>query len=201
MKFSTQFKKSFSYTWYLYLIAIVVPAVLFPLSYSFMHRAKQYEVLSLFVPVSLKREDAEDILFEEFKDLGIRNAEIINVESNDNTVEFVKKLSVVAYNRCDIMIIPEVELDKVGIETASLELTSEVKQLCSISDENIYTYEGTDYGVKIPSNTPINEFADLKNDANYYAFINSKSWNIGEYSSQKLKTENAFKMMQYILGK
>ena len=201
MKFSTQFKKSFSYTWYLYLIAIVVPAVLFPLSYSFMHRAKQHEVLSLFIPVSLKTEKAEDILFEKFKDLGIRNAEIINVESNDNTVEFVKKLSVVAYNRCDIMIIPEVELKNVGIETASLELSSEVKQLCSISDETIYTYENVDYGVKIPENTPISEFADLRNDENYYAFINKKSWNIGEYSNQKVHTENAFKMMQYILGK
>ena len=201
MKFSTQFKKSFSYTWYLYLIAIVLPAVLFPLSYSFMHRAKQYEVLSLFVPVSLKVENAEDILFYNFKDLGIRNAEIINVESNDNTVEFVKKLSVVAYNRCDIMIIPEVELDKVGIETASLELSNEVKELCSISDETIYTFEGVDYGVKVPTNTPVCEFADLKEDTNYYAFINSKSWNIGDYSSQKMKTENAFKMMQYILGK
>ena len=201
MKFSTQFKKSFSYTWYLYLIAIVVPAVLFPLSYSFMHRAKQHEVLSLFLPVSLKTEKAEDILFEKFKDLGIRNAEIINVESNDNTVEFVKKLSVVAYNRCDIMIIPEVELKNVGIETASLELSSEVKQLCLINDETIYTYENVDYGVKIPENTPISEFADLKNDENYYAFINQKSWNIGEYSNQKVHTENAFKMMQYILGK
>ena len=201
MKFSTQFKKSFSYTWYLYLIAIVVPVILFPLSYSFMHRAKQHEVLSLFVPVSLKTEKAEDILFEKFKDLGIRNAEIINVESNDNTVEFVKKLSVVAYNRCDIMIIPEVELKNVGIETASLELSSEVKQLCSISDETIYTYENVDYGVKIPENTPISEFADLRNGEIYYAFINQKSWNIGEYSNQKVHTENAFKMMQYILGK
>ena len=63
MKFSKQFKKSFSYTWYLYLIAIVIPAVLFPLSYSFMHRPKQYEMLSLFVPVSLKTDKADDLLF------------------------------------------------------------------------------------------------------------------------------------------
>jgi len=201
MKFSKQFKKSFSYTWYLYLLAIALPSVLFPLSYSFMHRPKQNETLSLFVPVSLISEKADDILFEKFKDLGIRKAEVINVESNENVGEFVKKLSVVAYNRCDIMIIPEVELDKVGIETASIELSAEIKELCQISSEDIYSYENVDYGVKIPSNTPVSEFADLKNDANYYAFLNSKSWNIGEYSTSKLHTENAFKMMQYILGK
>ena len=201
MKFSKQFKKSFSYTWYLYLLAIALPSVLFPLSYSFMHRPKQNETLSLFVPVTLKDEKADDILFEKFKDLGIRTAEVINVESNENVGEFVKKLSVVAYNRCDIMIIPEDQLDKVGIETASIELNAKVKELCQISYEDIYTYESVEYGVKIPSNTPINEFADLKNDANYYAFLNSKSWNIGEFSGSKVRTENAFKMMSYILGK
>ena len=119
MKFSKQFKKSFSYTWYLYLIAIVLPSILFPLSYSFMHRPKQYEMLSLFVPVSLKTEKADDLLYEQFKDLGIRTAEVINVESNDSVVNFVKKLSVVAYNRCDIMIIPEKELENVGIDVLS----------------------------------------------------------------------------------
>ena len=201
MKFSTQFKKSFSYTWYLYLIAIIVPSVLFPLSYSFMHRPKQYEMLSLFVPVSLKTDKADDVLFETFKDLGIRTTEIINVESNDNVVTFVKKLSVVAYNRCDIMIIPETELENVGIETASLELNNEIKELCKVNDETIYSWENAEYGIKIPQTTPIKEFADLNNESSYYAFINSKSWNIGEYSNQKIHTENAFKMMQYILGK
>ena len=201
MKFSTQFKKSFSYTWYLYLIAIVVPSVLFPLSYSFMHRPKQYEMLSLFVPVSLKTDKADDLLYEKFKDLGIRTAEVINVETNDTTVQFVKKLSVVAYNRCDVMIIPEKELENVGIETASLELSSEVKKLCGIGDEITHTWESVDYGVMIPKTTPLTEFVDLQEDVNYYAFLNSKSWNIGEYSGKKVNTENAFKMMQYILGK
>lgn len=201
MKFSTQFKRSFSYTWYLYLIAIIVPSVLFPLSYSFMHRPKQYEMLSLFVPVSLKTDKAEDLLFEKFEDLGIRTAEIINIETNDSEVQFVKKLSVVAYNRCDIMIIPEKELQNVGIETASLELTSEVKKLCKIEGETLHTWEEVDYGVMIPKTTPLTEFVDLQEGINYYAFLNSKSWNIGEYSGKKVNTENAFKMMQFILGK
>ena len=201
MKFSKQFKKSFSYTWYLYLIAIVLPSILFPLSYSFMHRPKQYEMLSLFVPVSLKTEKADDLLYEQFKDLGIRTAEVINVESNDSVVNFVKKLSVVAYNRCDIMIIPDKELENVGIETASLEMNSEIKKLCGINDEIMHTWEGVDYGVMIPKTTPLSDFVDFQEDINYYAFLNSKSWNIGEYSGQKIHTENAFKMMHYILGK
>ena len=79
MKFSTQFKKSFSYTWYLYLLAIVVPAILFPLSYSFMHRAKANETLSIFLPCYAK-DKAEDKLFEDFKDLGIRKTEVIEAD-------------------------------------------------------------------------------------------------------------------------
>ena len=201
MKFSTQFKKSFSYTWYLYLLAIVFPAILFPLSYSFMHRPKQYETLSLFLPVTLKSETADDELFKDLEHLEIRKAEIINVESNENEYEFSKKLSVVAYNRCDIMIIAEDKLDKIGIETASLELNSEIKELCNVDSENIYKYEDVEYGIQIPKTTPLTKFGELKEDQNYYAFLNSKSWNIGEFSSQKIYTENAFKFMQYILGK
>ncbi len=201
MKFSKQFKKSFSYTWYLYLLAIVLPAILFPLSYSFMHRPKQYETLALFVPVSLKTEKAEDMMFEDLKDLGIRTTDITNVETNENEMNFSKKISVVAYNRCDIIILPEDKLNKVGIETASLELNNEIKELCKVSAENIYSYNEIEYGIKIPHDTPLLKYVDFEESANYYAFINSKSWNIGQYSSQKVTTENTFKLMQYILGK
>ncbi|MBR4377780.1 MAG: hypothetical protein IKP50_02720 [Bacilli bacterium] len=197
MKFSTQFKKSFSYTWYLYLLAIVVPVVLFPLSYSFMHRAKQNETLSIFVPCYAK-ENAEDKLFTDLKDLGIRKTEVIEADYLEDEVTFAKKISVVAYNRCDLIILPEEKLQSIGIETAVLELTSEVKELCKITDETI---DESGYGVAVPKVTPINEIANLKENINYYAFIAAKSWNIGEYSQSKKHTENAFKFMQYVLGK
>ena len=197
MKFSTQFKKSFSYTWYLYLLAIVIPAILFPLSYSFMHRPKQNETLSIFVPCYAKK-NGEDKLFEEFKDLGIRKTEIIEADYLEDEYTFAKKISVVAYNRCDIIILPEEKLENIGIETAALELTSEVKELCNITDETI---DKSGYGVEVPKITPLNEIANLKEDKNYYAFIAAKSWNIGAYSQSKVHTENAFKLMQYILGK
>ena len=200
MKFSTQFKKSFSYTWYMYLLAIVLPAVIFPLSYSFMHRAKQNETLSIFLPC-YANEDAEDKLFEKFKDLGIRKTEVIVADIDESEYDFSRKLSVVAYNRCDLMIIPEDKLEKVGIQTASLELTSEVKELCKITDEKIYVTEEKEWGVKIPETTPLKDISKLKNDTNYYAFLSAKSWNIGEYSNSKANTENAFKFMQYVLGK
>ena len=197
MKFSTQFKKSFSYTWYLYLIARVVPAVLFPLSYSFMHRAKQHETLSIFIPCYAK-ENAEDKLFETFKDLGIRKTEVIEADYLEDEVTFAKKISVVAYNRCDLIILPEEKIEKIGIESAALELTSEVKEFCNITTEKM-TESG--YGVELPKTTPLNAIANLKEDKNYYAFIAAKSWNIGEYSQSKAHTENAFKFMQYVLGK
>ena len=197
MKFSTQFKKSFSYTWYLYLLAIVVPAILFPLSYSFMHRAKANETLSIFLPCYAK-DKAEDKLFEDFKDLGIRKTEVIEADYLEDEVTFAKKISVVAYNRCDIIILPEEKLENIGIETAALELNSEVKELCKITDENI---DKSGCGVEIPKVTPLNEIANLKEEKNYYAFIAAKSWNIGEYSQSKAYTDNAFKFMQYVLGK
>ena len=197
MRFSKQFKKSFSYTWYLYLLAIVIPAIAFPLSYSFMHRAKPNETLSIFIPCYAK-DKAEDKLFEKFNDLGIRKTEVIEADYLEDEVTFAKKISVVAYNRCDLIILPEEKLQSIGIETASLELTSEVKELCNITTEKI---EESGYGVELPKTTPLNEIANLKEDKNYYAFIAAKSWNIGEYSQSKAHTENTFKFMQYVLGK
>lgn len=197
MKFSTQFKKSFSYTWYLYLLAIVVPAVLFPLSYSFMHRAKQHETLSIFIPCYAK-ENAESKLFEEFKNLGIRKTEVIEADYLEDEVTFAKKISVIAYNRCDLIILPEEKLGSIGIETAALELTAEVKENCKITTEKI---DDSGYGVELPKTTPLSDIANLREDKNYYAFLSAKSWNIGEYSTSKVHTENAFKFMQYVLGK
>ena len=79
-----------------------------------------------------------------------------------------------------------------------MELTSEVKELCNITTEKI---DKTGYGVELPKSTPLNDIANLIEDKNYYAFIAAKSWNIGEYSQSKKHTENAFKFMQYVLGK
>ena len=197
MKFSTKFKKSFSYTWYLYLIAIVLPATLFPLSYSFMHRAKQYETLSIFVPCYAK-EGAEEKLFEDLKSLDIRKTEVIEADYLEDEITFAKKISVVAYNRCDLIVLPEEKLGSIGIETAALELTSEVKELCNITTEKI---DESGYGVELPKTTTLNEIANLKEDKNYYVFLAAKSLNIGDYSNSKIHTENAFKFMQYVLGK
>ena len=201
MKFSKQFKKSFSYTWYLYVLAIVVPTVLFPLSYSFMHRAKQNETLSLFIPVN-EKDGAEDKLFEEFKDLEIRKAEVITSDYVNNEYEFAKKISVIAYNRCDLIILPAEKVDSIGIETAALELTSDVMELCKISGETLYPSDKENkYGVMLPKNTPLTEIAELSEEKDFYAFLSAKSWNIGEYSPSKKYTDNAFKFMQYALGK
>ena len=201
MTYFAKFKKTFSYTWYLYLLAIILPSIIFPLSYSFMHRAKQNETLSLFLPCDLKVNDAESLLYNKFKSLDIRVAEIINYNPDISKAAFSDKLGVVGYSRCDVIIIPDDFLSTTGIYTAALELNNQVKELCKIEKEDLYKFEEVDYGVKIPKDTPILEFSSLKEDLDYYAFLNYKSWNIGEYSQSKIHTENAFKLMQYVLGK
>ena len=102
MTFKKQFKESFSYTWYLYLLAIAIPAILFPLSYSFMHRPKEYETLSIFIPTELKDEKAEDTLLSKFKENGVRKVDIIYSNPNDQYT-FSNKLAVVGYNTCDLI--------------------------------------------------------------------------------------------------
>ena len=201
MKFSTQFKKSFSYTWYLYLLAIVLPTIAFPLSFSFMHRAKQHETLSIFVPSSLKNDKGDEFLLEKFKDSGVRKTEFVTFDPEVSIYNFYQKLTVVAYNTCDLIVLPEETVEKALVNTAAIELTNEIKNMCLITSENIKSVNEIEYGVELPKNTPLAEFANLKEETNYYAFLNAKSWNIGEYSTSKVHTENAFKLMQYFLGK
>ena len=200
MTYKKQFKKSFSYTWYLYLLGIVVPCVIFPLSYSFMHRPKQFETLSVFLACSLKNEKAEVLLLEKFKNLGVRKFEFVTSDPA-REVEFAKKISVVGYNRCDLIIIPEDKLDKVGVFTTSIDLNDEIKNLCNITSENLFKQDDKDYAVELPKNGGLSEYANFIDDTNYYAFINAKSYNIGDYSQFKPNTKNAFELMRFCLEK
>ena len=54
---------------------------------------------------------------------------------------------------------------------------------------------------KSASNRVARIFGTKKNGENYYAFLNAKSVNIGEYSKKSPHSENAFELMKYALGK
>ena len=200
MKFFKKFKKSFSYTWYLYLLAIVIPALVFPFSYSFMHRPKEYETLSIFLSCDIN-DGAADTLYSDLKDLEIKKAEIVNYNPFYNEVSFDQKLSVVGYNRCDLIVLPKDRCDQVGIFTVALELNDDVKNLCKIDSENFYSFEKKVYGVELQKLSPIRKLGQFNENTDYYVFLNAKSYNIGDFSIKNPHTDNAFKFMQYVLGK
>ena len=200
MTFKKQFKKSFSYTWYLYLLAVVFPAILFPLSYSFMHRPKDHETLAIFLSSELKSDKAEDLLLEKFKDNGVRKVDIIYSNPGDE-YNFSKKLAVVGYNTCDLLFLPSGVVEKTGIYTAALELTSEVKSYFKVENESTYKFEEKEYGIELGENNRLSEISNLESDKKYYCFINSSSANIGQFSSKKVTSENCVKLLDYFLGK
>ena len=150
-----------------------------------MHRAKEYETLSVFLSCELKDEKAEDILLNKFKSKGVKKAEFITSDVNASEMEFARKLSVVGYNRCDILIIQKDFVDKTGITNATIEMNKKVKSLCKIETENLYIKDKKAYAVELPDNSPLSELAKLKKGKDYYAFINAKSYNIGELSMRK----------------
>ena len=203
MKFSKQFKKSFSYTWYMYLIAIILPPIVFPLSYSFMHRPKDYEKLVVFLPWDVENKNAKNELFNDLKDTGIRSCEIVSCDISEDEAIFNDKFSVVGVNRCDLIVLPEEKLSPLGAFLVGLELNSDVKEKCKIENENLYKHpeEEKYYAVELPNESEIFKFGTKKNDVNYYAFLNAKSVNIGEYSKKSPHSENAFEFMKYVLGK
>lgn len=200
MNLRNQFKRSFSYTWYLYVLAIVVPCVAFPIAYSFMHRPQEYEKLSLFVSGPIKDDSLSLILENKFKDSGVKTVELISFDYQDNETMYLKKLNVVGINRCDVLIIPESYLYTINPEGCMIEFNDEIKELCAASEETYYQYENKDFAVELTSKSPLGSFVSLNDSMKYYAFLGGKSWNVGNYSSKRPNTENAFGLISYIVG-
>lgn len=201
MTLKEQFKRSFAYTWYLYVLAIALPSVAFPLAYSFMHRPKENEKLTLFISCDIETSKLEDLILEKFKDDGVKTVDAYSYNADGNELMFEEKLKIVGINSADILIVPEYKLDSIDYLTNAVELVSEVKEKCNITDEEIFKYENFEYAVNMPENTPISEFVSFKKDTKYYAFFGGKSANVGKYSLSDKTSENAFKLMSYLLGK
>lgn len=200
MNLKEQFNRSFSYTWYLYVLAIVVPCVAFPMAFSFMHRAQEYEKLSLFLSNTIKDDSLSSVLEEKFKDEGVKTVELISFNHNDNESMYLKKLNVVGINRCDVLIIPESYLDTINPAGCMVAFNDEVKELCSAKEESFYKYEDVDYAVELTDKSPLKNYVSLNENVKYYAFLGGKSWNVGKYSSKTPNTSNAFELVSYLIG-
>ena len=201
MTLKKQFKKTFSYTWYLYLIALVVPCVAFPLAFSFMHRPQEYEKLSIFLSTNVKENDFSNKIENDFKDKGVRAVDIVSYDPEDNEYLYLQKLNVVGINKCDILIIPESMVSTLNPKTSMIEFNVDIKAQCDVENEIFYNYDGLDYGVELTDKTPLLEYGLVKKTAKYYAFLGGKSWNAGEYSLKSPNTSNAFDLMRFIVGK
>lgn len=201
MTLKEQFKKSFSYTWYLYVLAIVIPCVAFPLAYSFMHRPQEYEKLSLFISSNLIDDKLENELESKFKDKGVKNIEIVSFDSEDNEYMYLQKLNVVGINKCDVLIIPENMVDTLNPKGSMIEFNDDVKAKCNSSSENYFKYEELDYGLELTDLSPLKAYNCLKTGVKNYLFIGGKSWNVGDYSGKVPNTTNAFDLVSYLIGK
>jgi len=201
MTLKERFKSSFSYTWYFYLIALVLPSVAFPLAYSFMHRPQQYEKLSLFISSSLKDDSFEKALEDKFSPLGVKSVEVVSFDPMLSESMYLKKLNVVGINRCDVLLIPEDKLNTLNPSGCMVEFNDDIKSLCSSQEEEYFTYEEKDFAIKLTSVSPVGEYATLTSNTNYYLFLGGSSWNTGEYSSKAKTTGNAFELIKYLIGK
>lgn len=201
MTLKDKFKKSFSYTWYLYVLAIVVPSIAFPLSYSFMHRPQEYQKLSLFLSVNGQKDELSKDIENMFKDEGVKNVEIVSFDNADNEYMYLQKLNVVGINKCDVLIIPESMLNTLNPMGSMIEFNEDVKTKCNALDQDFFSYEDKDYGVKLTDSTPLKRYECIKSDEKYYAFLGGKSWNVGEYSSKTPNSSHAFDLMRFLIGK
>lgn len=201
MTLKESFKKSFPYTWYLYVVAIAIPCVAFPAAYSFAHRPQEFEKLNLFVSSVVSDSKLSDNIQSLFKDKGVKAVEVASFDPNDNEYLYIEKLNVVGLNKCDILVIPENRLNLINAKACMIELNEDIKSECNILDCDYYTVDNIDYGVKLTVNTPLKDYVSLNNGVNYYAFLGGKSWNVGSYSNKNPNSTNAFGLMQFIVGK
>jgi len=198
MTLKNKFKHCLPYTWYLYLIALVIPCVAFPFSFSYMHRPQAYEKINLFVSNNILKSGLNNYLYEKLKDNGVQQVDIVSCNFTDSI--YLQKLTVVGYSSSDIMIIPSTLFQALNFPIVMQEINEDIKTKCGLQSATFHKVDDKDYGVKVSSNLYINTFLDYDSSVDYYAFINGSSYNIGSYSTKNPQTENAFKALKVILG-
>lgn len=202
MTIKTKFQKTFAYTWYLYLLAIVIPCICFPLAYSFMHRAQEFEKLSLFLSNTIEDSSKlEKNLLEKFKEKGVKKIDITSYDASGNVYMYSQKLSVVGLNRSDVLIIPNSKIGEINLLGSMIGFNEDIKNRCNSVSESYYSYEGIDYGLKISKTSYITNYVKLSESEDYYLFLGGNSWNVGEYSTKAMTTTNAFELVKYLIGK
>ena len=197
MTLKKRFKASISYTWYLYLLALVLPSICLPFIFSFMHRIREYETLNLFVPKNINSKELVEFLEKNEPTKNVKKYETVVCDYGDSN--FLNKLTIVGYSRSDVILLPEKILKNLNIPTVMLEIDEKLKKNY-FENEIFYNCENASYGIELDkTKSPLKDFVIFGSEK-YFLFLSGNSFNIGEYSKKAPTTSNAFSFTNFLLG-
>ena len=179
-------KTVLKYTWPFYIVAVVVIAFLMNFIFGMTHKTPGYKTLTLFISGEVSdRKLLEKEMNEKFKDKDLKLLSVI--QSYPSDANYHNKLSVPGYNTADVLILPSSVLETINLSAFALELEEELVN-STYQGHATYKQENVDYGIKLDKQK-VNEYIKLP-DEDCYMLLNSKSENIGKYSTKKNNEEH-----------
>ena len=180
-------KTTLKYTWPLYLIFAVLAVVLMNFIFSVTHKIPVYKTLTIFISgeVTDSKKLKNDLL-EKYQEKDLKS--VSTISEDPGSPYYYSKLSVTGYNSADILIIPESILTKLTISAFGLKITPELKS-DYFTGLTFFSQEDSEYGIKLAKEKVKDYMLFPSEDC--YMVINAKSENIGSYSLNETKRDNA----------
>jgi len=185
-----RFKASLRVEWFKYLIVIELSVAIWVFAFGAYHAPRSNEKIEVFFAGTVKDYTFEKVAQENFTEL--RSVQIASADPNANT--FAHKYELVAFNACDVVILPE------SIASATLCKGSFIEQQ-PCGEMFTQTEMGTDgveheviYGVYLPEKAVIGlgKYFEFTSER-YVVLIPGSSLNAGGL------TENAFLFERWLV--
>ena len=180
-------KTTLKYTWPFYLVLTVLVILLMNFIFSVTHKTPAYKTLTIFVSgeVTDSKKLKNDLL-EKYQEKDLKS--VSTISEDPGSPYYYSKLSVTGYNSADILIIPESILTKLTISAFGLKITPELKS-DYFTGLTFFSQEDSEYGIKLAKEKVKDYMLFPSEDC--YMVINAKSENIGSYSLNETKRDNA----------
>lgn len=211
----TDFKHKFTYTWYTYLLGIVLSFFCWFWAFQAFHQPSAHQKLVLFVGAEIKDESFSNKILSQFEEKDLRLFDS-NGCSPKKAGVYPNKLNVYL-NNADLMILPE-ETIKTFTNSEQAEavmdnyfrpFTDEVKSSYVPMGEHDYISiknkenNDVDYAIAIKTGSVsswLESYINFENDVNYYLLLTAASTNTGTlYSENNAAYTNALKSIRYLM--
>lgn len=192
-------KKTFTHTWYLYPIAIIIVSLLWLWGFQAFHQPSAHQMLTIFFASNVRDSSFADKILDHYDREDLRE---IRVTYNlPSMMGFGDKLQV-AINNADILVLDEVTLSSFNEHHQNffVDINQEVKTKYMSPSYSYYSYAEKDYGILINNKEYLEQYMEFEEGRSYYLTLSVASKNLGNlYEPDNEHYDNALTAIKYLL--